>query len=184
MINNNIKDEQYQTLLLKAKQLPLYKVLDLDIDLAIRFFIVLHPTLIGKKWSRLIECDFAERVLPKFENRHPGDVSLRRALETSRQYACNSATAEELQEARREAVFAHRDSEPVFSTTVLCVIQAADKYEDRSYITAFDAACVADNYSKEREWQIKHVRKMLKKIEEGKHDEGRSTRACRNTTNT
>ncbi|HVA88946.1 MAG TPA: hypothetical protein VNL71_03805 [Chloroflexota bacterium] len=60
---------------------------------------------------RLYACDLAERALPLWEARFPGDVRLLALLQVARRYARGEATEEERLAASRLAVMACRVSE-------------------------------------------------------------------------
>jgi hypothetical protein len=49
--------------------------------------------------ARLFAADCAERVLPNWEKKHPGDDRIRKTIETVRQYANDEATKDELRAA-------------------------------------------------------------------------------------
>ena len=84
----------------------------------------------------LLACDFAERVLPIYEARFPGDDRPRRAIEVRRRYEMGQATLEELANAYAAAADA--------------AANAADA--DAAY-------AVAGGF--ERAWQVAKLREML-----------------------
>lgn len=61
---------------------------------------------------RLLSCDYAERVLPLFEEKYPDDNRPRICIETSRAYANSQATIEELQAVAEAASWVAREAEP------------------------------------------------------------------------
>jgi hypothetical protein len=58
--------------------------------------------------ARLFAADCAERVLPNWEKKHPGDDRIRKTIETVRQYANDEATKDELRAAYSAARSAAR----------------------------------------------------------------------------
>jgi hypothetical protein len=64
-----------------------------------------YPTW-NERTARLFACDCAERVLPIYEERYPGDERPRRAIETTRRFANGDATREELYAAADAAAYA------------------------------------------------------------------------------
>ena len=70
---------------------------------------ILRHTKWDERRARLFACDCAERVLPIYENIHPGDTRPRKAIETTRKFANGEATAEELAAAWDAAWAAARD---------------------------------------------------------------------------
>ena len=68
-----------------------------------KLWAVLRNEFFGDRELRLMACDFAERVLPMFEAKYPDDNRPRKAIEVSRRFAVDEATAEELECARSAA---------------------------------------------------------------------------------
>lgn len=58
----------------------------------------LHPACAddGERLARLMACDFAERVLPVFEEQYPDDTRPRDAINAARRAAYGEATEDEL----------------------------------------------------------------------------------------
>ena len=80
----------------------------------------------AEKFSRLLACDYAERVLSIWEAQYPEDDRPRKAIEVSRKYAMGEATEEDLYVARIVA----RDA-------------ACAAWHAFARIVARDAACAA-----------------------------------------
>ena len=59
---------------------------------------------------RELACRFAESVLPNYEEKYPGDMRPRNAIEVARRYAHGEATPEEIRAARAAACAAARDA--------------------------------------------------------------------------
>ena len=61
-----------------------------------RLRMLLYGDVLGDNALRLLACDFAEKALPAFERRFPGDMRPRQAIDTARRFALGNATAEEM----------------------------------------------------------------------------------------
>jgi hypothetical protein len=94
----------------------------------------------GDRALRLIACDCAERVLPLYESRRPGDDRPRRAIEVARRYAEGLASAEELREARcTAAAYAAADAAYAAYAAYADAAYAAYAAADAAYAAADDA---------------------------------------------
>ncbi len=72
-----------------------------DHKLSDPFRLVLHCLPADACWALL--CDFAEHVLPYFEQEHPGETAPRRAIDTRRQWLEGACTDAEIESARAAA---------------------------------------------------------------------------------
>lgn len=61
-------------------------------------FHVVHPDCESERnrIARLVGCEYAEAVLPILERYHPGNTQFRKIIDTSRRFACNTASLKEL----------------------------------------------------------------------------------------
>lgn len=123
--------------------------------------------------SRLLACDFAERVLPIFEEAHPHDARPRDAIAVARRYAAGNATAAELTaayEAAREAVWAVASVADWAAASAGEAARAAARASaweaawgaawEADWAAAMVAARVAD-WEAERTWQSQRLREVL-----------------------
>ena len=79
------------------------EILDLDIPIIDRFWVVLRNKVIGAKICDEIGCVFAEHVLPIFEKEYPDDRRPRKAIEVTRRHIAGDATDDERSAARGAA---------------------------------------------------------------------------------
>ncbi len=78
--------------------IPLDKILDL-LGLEDALCCLQATTKNEDALNRVLVCDYAERVLPIFEQKYPGDKRPRQAIEVSRLYARGQASQQELLDA-------------------------------------------------------------------------------------
>ena len=76
------------------------------VRVADRLWVLLRPESIPEHDLRLLECDFAECLLPIWEAQHPGDMQPRDAIATKRRWLMGDATDEELAAATTAATAA------------------------------------------------------------------------------
>lgn len=102
----------------------------------------------AEKFSRLLACDYVERVLHIFEAKYPDDDRPREAIAVSRRYARGEATDAELSAARNAAGAAAGD---------------AAWYAARNAARSAGAAARAA-WAAERMWQEQRLREMLEEV--------------------
>jgi hypothetical protein len=95
----------------------------------------------------LLACDYAERVLPIYENERPDDKRPRTAIETKRRWVDGKATSEELAAARAAAGDAARAAAGDAARAAAWAAARAAAW-DAAWDAAGDAAWAA-----ERQWQ-------------------------------
>ncbi len=79
------------------KPIPIATVLEINgLDDALWALRAAEPTADCARIARLFACDCAERVLPLYETKYPGDGRSRVAIDTAWRYAMGEATADEL----------------------------------------------------------------------------------------
>lgn len=76
------------------------EILSLDIPAEDRLWVVLRSEVLGVRDLRLVVCGIAERAIPLFEARFPGDDRPRRAVSIARRFARGEASADELDAVR------------------------------------------------------------------------------------
>ncbi len=117
------------------------------------------------RFSRLIACDCAERVLPIYEKRYPDDKRPRLAVGTARLYALGQATRAELDAARDAAGDAARDAARAARAAAWDAARAARAAAwDAAWAAAWDAAWAAAGAA-EQEWQVGHLLEKLAELE-------------------
>ena len=131
--------------------LPVSVVLDSNgLDDALWVLDTLSEHRILQLWG----CDCAERALPVFERKRPGDDRPCRVIETVRRFACGWATYVELNAARAaEAAWAAWDAVAVWTRR-----NAWDAARDAARAAARAAG---DAWDDEREWQVERLRWYL-----------------------
>ena len=105
---------------------------------------------IDKMQAVLLACDFAERVLAKFEKKHPKDKRPRQAIESARNWAKNPT--KENQESCRAAADA--------AYAAYAAADAAAAAADAAAADAADAGAAAAGAS-EHKWQADKVRELI-----------------------
>jgi len=119
--------------------------------------------LTAPEW-REFACDCAERVLPVYDTRYPGDTRPRVAIETARRYARGEATAEELRAAASaaSAAYAAASSDGAAAAAYAAAAYAAAyAAADAAAYAAADAAAYAAAHAaaeEERLWQADRLR--------------------------
>jgi hypothetical protein len=108
--------------------------------------VVREVARLDARTARLLTCDFAEHVLPIFEEQHPNDKRPREAIAVARRFANGEATRAELAAARAAAWDAARVAARVAARA------AWDAAGDAAWAAAGDA---------EREWQARHTAEVL-----------------------
>ena len=68
---------------------------DLPIPVEDRLWVLLRPEVLGRERLLLLLADYAEHVLPIFEQRDPDDRGPRQAIETLRRYVAGEASRSE-----------------------------------------------------------------------------------------
>ena len=116
---------------------------------------------------RLFAADCAERVLPIFEKRYPGDDRPRKAIEVARRFAEGEATQKEMRAAREaagDAAWAAREAagDAAWDAAWAAWASAWDAAKD----AAWDARAAWDAGDPELEWQenalIRHLEEALR----------------------
>ena len=109
----------------------------------------------ARKW-RLLACDYAERVLPIYEQKYPNDARPRATIEVARRYANGKTDFEEMDAARtaaRTAAWAAaRDAAGAAARDA-----ARDAARAAAWAAARDAARAA-----EKEWQGQRLMEYLR----------------------
>jgi hypothetical protein len=119
-------------------------ILRMDIPAKDRLWAVLREEFLPKRLLARAACDFAEHVLPIYEERYPDDNAPRHCIEVKRRHIGGKATDEELWGA----------------------MTAADAAAAAAYHAAYHAARAAAHSaaydSAEHEWQAAHLLEMIK----------------------
>jgi hypothetical protein len=77
----------------------------LDIPIEDRIWALLHSEFFTDSDLRLIACAFAERILPIYERKYPGDYRPRETIRVARLFAMDYVTISELRDARHVASY-------------------------------------------------------------------------------
>lgn len=155
----------------RRKYMNALQILDLvQISIVDRFWGVLRPEMIDERILRLFACDCAERALRR-AGREPDAW---KAVEVSRRYARGEATDKELDAARdaaraagdaaRAAVYAARAA--ARSAEWAARAAGAAWAAEWAAIWAAEAAGAvagAAVWKRERQWQVRHLKEMLRK---------------------
>jgi hypothetical protein len=149
------------------------EVMDLDVvSVEDRLWVATRMQVLSRRDRRLFACDCAERVLPIYEEQHPGDSRPREAIEVARRFARGKATQKELRVAGAAACAAARAA----WAADWAAARAAYAAEAVAYTTcaaaeaaawAADAVAWAARVARaaaravEREWQLERVKGYL-----------------------
>ena len=113
---------------------------------------------VGLRIVKTAALDFAERTLPYYEAKFPGDLRPRTAIDVARRYLRGEATFEELKAAAAAADAAYADAAAWAAHAVAWAIYAA--------ADAAAWAAWSDIYADaERRWQREHLIKLLEAAE-------------------
>ena len=120
------------------------EVLEWDIPIADKLWVVLREELIPVRDLHLLACDFADSVLHIFEEQCPDDKAPRKAIATKRLWIDGLATDEELSAARALA-----DVSASFSDSAIAAAAAAARasVSDSAFAAAAASASAAALYS-------------------------------------
>ena len=120
-----------------------------------RLWVVLREEVIDAKTLRLFACACAELALKRRKNTDKCSWS---AIKTARLYAKGKATNIELNAAYADAV-SHADATIAAGAATYAAYPSAANAANYAVAYATDAA----NYNTEKEWQCKHLLKILKR---------------------
>jgi hypothetical protein len=109
-----------------------------------------------------MDCDCAERVLPIYEKKYPGDMRVRHCIETTREYLVGKATKEEIEWAARSAEMAAWSAESAAGSAAWSAARSARSAAWSTWSAAWAVAMWAAR-SVEIEWQTKHFIELLEK---------------------
>ena len=123
-----------------------------------KLWAVLRNDFFTDRELRLMACDFAERVLPTFEAEYPDDNRPRKAIEVSRRFAVDEATAEELECARSAARSA---AGYAAWCAAMCAVYAAKSAACRAAEAASRRAARSAAGNDEQKEQIKIIKTYL-----------------------
>jgi hypothetical protein len=87
------------------RQMSPLEVLDCDAKSEDKLWVLLRNPIFTDRELRLMACDFADEVLPIYENAYPDDRRARDCIEMSKKFANGECSAEEV-DAARAAAFA------------------------------------------------------------------------------
>ncbi len=165
------------------KPFPLTEVLEvLGLDDALWCLRCTTDQIAAGKFSRLLACDHAERVLPLYEKQFPGDSRVRDCIVMARDFANGRATREQLNAAwvavraaaedaawaaesaawaaESAARAAARDAAESAARAAARAAESAARAAARAAESAAWAAGVAARAA-ERQWQTAHLKEML-----------------------
>jgi len=117
--------------------------------------------------ARLLACDYAKRVLPIFEKKHPQDTRPRQCIGVARRFAVGKSTSTELAAARDAARAAARDAtegavwDAAWAAAGAAARAAAEGAVWDAARAAAWAAAGAAARAAERRWQINRLKKLL-----------------------
>ena len=151
------------------------QILDLPIPSNDRIWAAVRCWDLNEQQLRELACDYAERTIPVFEAANPGDTSVRDCVETCRRFARGEATLEEL-EAARERAWA-----PSAAVWAAWTVGSGSGLARRAAVATASAAAAAAaavaaaaawaaagqddvNPRADGEWQVNHLRKILKSL--------------------
>jgi hypothetical protein len=131
-----------------------------------------HEEQLRDALARNLACDYAERVLPIWEAKHPTDLRPRQTIETARRFVAGKATAGELMEARRNAYAAYAAAAYAayaadYAAAAAYAAYAADYAAYAAYAAAYAAyaaayaAAYVGGSKAERQWQAARFLEVL-----------------------
>ena len=136
---------------------------------------VAHSGEAGLRIVKTFALDCAERALPAYEAKYPGDLRVRAAIEVSRRYLRGEATIDEVKTAANAAYVAARAADAKAAADAAYAAEAAaDAAANAAYAAeaaAYAAACAAyaaeaaadaaANHDAERRWQRGRLIELL-----------------------
>jgi hypothetical protein len=131
-------------------------ILRMDIPAKDRLWAVLREEFLSEKTLQIAACDFAEHVLPVYENRYSDNNAPRHCIEVKRRHIEGEATDKELWGAMTAAAAAAAAAYHAAYHAARAAYHAA-----RAASAADAAACAAADYSAECEWQVAHLLEMI-----------------------
>jgi hypothetical protein len=162
----------------------------MDIPAKDRLWAVLREEFLSEKTLQIAACDFAEHVLPVYENRYSDNNAPRHCIEVARRHIEGEATDEELREAEAAACHAATTAAAAYraaraaahSASADAIVAAyaaafaADAADDATdatdfaapyhaaYYAARVAARAADDDSAECEWQARRILELAREV--------------------
>lgn len=93
--------------------------------------------------ARLLACEFAERVLPAYEQTHPGDPRLREGVVAARLFANKTIGPDQLREARNAARRAYGERSAAYHSLTWQEHRDRDREQDDAELAALNVAQAA-----------------------------------------